>query len=132
MSEKLYKGKTHAEWLTFQGKGGKLGCPSELELHEAFLWFEAEDKKTRFEAEERRFQTQLDAAKRHGWWTRLIAGLAAALSAGSLVVAILALNKQPQPFVQSPPTLSPVPVLPLPQTTNSVPAIPAKATPHRQ
>jgi hypothetical protein len=122
MSETTYKGRTHADWLMFQGKGGKLGCPSEAEICEALLWYDAEDKRARFEAEERRFQTQLNEAKRHGWWTRLIAGVAATLSAGSLVVAIVALNKQPLPSPQAPPTLSPVPVLPLPQTTNSVPA----------
>ena len=95
------------------------------------MWFDAEEKKARFEAEERRFQTQLDETKRHGLLTRRIAGLALLVSAASVGVAIVALNKPPQPSPQAPATLSPVPSASVPQTTNSAPAIPATAAPHK-
>jgi hypothetical protein len=112
MSEKTYKGHTQAEWLAWHGKGGKLGCPSEQEIHEADLYFAEQEKLARQEIEERRFQTQLDETRQQGSRTRLIAWLALLVSAGSVVVAICALSSRSAPSA--------------PQTTNAVPSTSAK------
>lgn len=89
MSDKIFEGKTHAEWLALRGKGGLIGCPPEKDIQRALLWFDNEDKKARHEIEESRFQTQLAESRRQGALTRLIAWLALVVSAGALVVSIL-------------------------------------------
>jgi hypothetical protein len=119
MTEKTFEGKTRAEWLSFQGKGGKLGCPTEVDIHRAMLWFQAEDKKAQIEIEERRFQTQLDEAKRQGLLTRRVAWLALVVSAGALAVSMLKHDTPTLP--QSVPTPQQMPPS-ASQRTNAVPA----------
>jgi hypothetical protein len=128
MNTLKYEGGTKAAWQAMLATAGS--DPQKIrKAKDALSWFDEQEQAVVVARDERRFQAQLDETKRHGCWTRLFAGFAVLLSAGSLVVAILALNKPPQKIViQTPAPLS-VPVASLPQMTNSAPATPAQKKP---
>lgn len=99
MGEKKFEERTKAQWLALsdQKGGSRLGVPSPEKIHEALLWFAAEESNARHQTEERRLQTQLDETRRQGSATRRIAWFALAVSCGSLVVATAALALRPAP-----------------------------------
>lgn len=125
MTEKTFEGKTHAEWIALRGNRGPYIAISQAKVEEAILWFEEQNKKSSQDIEERRFQTQLDESRRQAWWTRLIAVIAVAISAGSLVVAILAFLRPSPSQSQTAQILQPASIV-SPQTTSAVPATATK------
>lgn len=125
MSDKTYKGKTRAEWIAARSENRDLdsrvrrffqGSPAEIEG--ALLWFDEQDSKAQIGREDSRSRKTL-----------MIAGLSAVFSAASLIVSIVALNKQPHIPLPVAQALSPASDSPLPQKTNSVSAIATQAPP---
>ncbi|MGA3144866.1 MAG: hypothetical protein ABSF10_17840 [Verrucomicrobiota bacterium] len=90
MDELKYNGKTKAEWLAqkdTQGQGHYWGSESQEKVNQALLYFDEQEKKSLQETEERRFQTQLDEARRQGALTRRIALAALTVSVISVVLS---------------------------------------------
>ncbi len=88
MDELKYSGKTKAEWLAPKGTpGGYWGSESQEKVNQALLYFDEQEKKSSQEIEERRFQTQLDEARRQGALTRRIALAALTVSVISVVLS---------------------------------------------
>ena len=114
MTEKTFEGRTRAEWLSFQDKVGKLGCPPEVEIYRAKLWFEAEDRREQMNETRKQFRL-----------AQGIAALAVGISILGWIFPHASREPNPNsgpnlPALRSPPTSTPTG--PVPSLTNALPS----------
>jgi hypothetical protein len=117
MTDEKYKGRTQSEWRALRGGPSDYTHETATEIEAALLWFDKQDKKSRHDAEDRRFQIQLDEARRQGALTRRIALAAVVVAVISVLVGIWmhfhpiapAPSATSTPSASSPSPLSPKP-----------------------
>ena len=111
MSEKLFEGKTQAQWILLRSPSRDLDwkfAVSQLKVQEALLWFSEQDSAARIAREDSRFRL-----------TCLFAGLALVVSASSLFVSILALKRPPHIATMQPQALAPTSTAAIQTATNA-------------
>jgi hypothetical protein len=114
MTEPKFGGRTRAEWLSFQDKIGKLGCPPEVDIYRAKLFFEAEDRSEQMNETRKQFRV-----------AQGIAALAVAISILGWIFPRAARESNPNsvpnsPAFRLPPTNTATALLP--PLTNALPS----------